>query len=297
LGKVRRGLGEDGRRRRCSSGFVSGSGGLRRRCGRAHRWQQRDDAGVCRASRATKKGSQIKHFIVSKREQRGEESGGGATATATSTNGYGRQCSSPRQGGAELFSVLELMGRCGVGMVAKWRSRKSAAPYLKARRAGAPCTASGHRRERWRQRRIGWPGRCHCSSDKLCHGLDARVCWSEVREEEGHHGGLACTVASSRSRQLFDENPAALLGRVCAGERGEGLVRTWVEWWRSARPTIGGFSHRKGAWGGQCGRVHGDAPIGCWGSTRSIDRRGAQEGGLGGVGRCSDPSGLLASCA
>jgi hypothetical protein len=74
-----------------------------------------------------------------------------------------------------------------------------------------------------------------------------------------------------------------VLGRVRAGELRVWLVRAWVEWWRCPLPSLGGYSHWRGAWVGQRGRVHGDALAGGWGSARC--RRGDGERGMQGVVR------------
>jgi hypothetical protein len=97
----------------------------------------------------------------------------------------------------------------------------------------------------------------------------------------------ACTVASSRACQLLDEIPAASLGRVRAVELGERLVCAWVEFWSSPRLSFSSYIHRNEMWGGQHGRVDGDARGAHWGSAGRFGFEGAPGACKGERERCS----------
>jgi hypothetical protein len=179
-------------------------------------------------------------------------------------------------------------------VVAKGDRGRRALRYLKGR-AGAPCTMSVHRRGRWRQRWIGWPGRCRCGSERRCHRLEGRA-----RRAAGQ-GGETRRRLPAAARRSDKAGPgrrrAAPVGqrqasRAClrgvpesCASRGQGLCHQRREvGWRTW-PWPGGRGHRplgvamrvgrgRARGGRACGVRDGEGSLGVVQDIRKLPRMG-----------------------
>jgi hypothetical protein len=117
---------------------------------------------------------------------------------------------------------------------------------------------------------------------------DGAMVWREVRcRGRAAWRARSCPVAPARYSTEFPWRCSAAcvqkrLGKVLSahGRHREGLLL-------HRRATI---ATRTGAWGGQRGRVQGDAFVAGWGSACSTVRRGAREGGREEKKGCSEVS-------